>query len=133
MLRFAVRMVTVPLSNTLMAAPFRVLAALSLAALGCRGADAARRESTSSPAASTTPATAASARSPNATLNDSVSAHADSARIRGNRSQNVLWIVEASDFQCPYCKMWHDSTYYALPTRRVGVYVNGSGWNRAGA
>jgi protein-disulfide isomerase len=97
-----------------MAAPFRVLAALSLAALGCRGADAARRESTSSPAASATPATAASARSPNAALNDSVSAHADSGRIRGNRSQNVLWIVEASDFQCPYCKMWHDSTYYAL-------------------
>ena len=105
MLRFIVRMVTVPLSNTLMAAPFRVLAALSLAALGCRGADAARHESTSSPASSSsaTPATAASARSPNAALNDSVSAHADSGRIRGNRSQNVLWIVEASDFQCPYC------------------------------
>lgn len=108
--------VIVSLSNTLMAAPFRVLAALSLAAIGCRGADAsARRKSTSSPAASTTtPATAAAARAPNSALNDSVSSHADSGRIRGNRTQNVLWIVEASDFQCPYCKMWHDSTYDAL-------------------
>ena len=114
-----------------MAAPFRVLATFTLAALGCRGADA-RRGSTSSPAATSdaTPAAAASSRSRSATLNDSVSAHADSGRIRGNRNQNVLWIVEASDFQCPFCKMWHDSTYnalvrdYVVPGKVVLAYLN---------
>lgn len=114
-----------------MAASFRVLAAISFAALGCRGADAARRESTSSPNPSaSTPATAAAARSPSAALNDSVSTHADIGRIRGNRSQNALWIIEASDFQCPYCKMWHDSTFNSLvrdyvdPGKVVLAYLN---------
>ncbi len=37
-------------------------------------------------------------------------ARADAARIQGNPSATV-WIVEISDFQCPYCKEWHDSTY----------------------
>jgi len=96
-----------------MLASFRVLAAVVIAALACKGADAARRESASSPASSSAPATTAAARSPAASLNDSVSAHADSGRIRGNR-QSAMWIVEASDFQCPYCKMWHDSTYHGL-------------------
>ncbi|HKW49815.1 MAG TPA: thioredoxin domain-containing protein, partial [Gemmatimonadaceae bacterium] len=113
-------------------ASFRVLAALSLAALGCRGADAAKRESTSSSSSSpsATPATAAAARSPSAALTDSVSAHADSGRIRGNQSQNALWIVETSDFQCPYCKMWHDSTFNPLvrdfvdPGKVVLAYLN---------
>ena len=36
-------------------------------------------------------------------------AHADSARIRGSSSAKV-WLIVASDFQCPYCKMWHDSS-----------------------
>ena len=99
-----------------MAAPLKVLAAASLIVIACRGGDAARHEGTSSPATTpnATPATATAARSSSASLNDSVSAHADSGRIRGNRKQNVLWVVEASDFQCPYCKMWHDSTYIAL-------------------
>ena len=98
-----------------MAVPFRVLAALSLLSLACRGDDGARRSAKSSPAASSaTPTSATSARAPSSALSDSVSTHADSGRIRGNRTQNALWIVEASDFQCPYCKMWHDSTYDAL-------------------
>jgi protein-disulfide isomerase len=25
-----------------------------------------------------------------------------------------VWVVEVSDFQCPFCKTWHDSTYRAL-------------------
>ena len=39
---------------------------------------------------------------------DPLVAHADSARIRGNPSSKV-WMILSSDFQCPYCKMWHDS------------------------
>jgi protein-disulfide isomerase len=33
---------------------------------------------------------------------------ADLARIMGDSSAPV-WMVMASDFQCPYCKWWHDS------------------------
>jgi len=42
-----------------------------------------------------------------------LSARADRARIQGSASASV-WVVEVSDFQCPFCKMWHDSTYAAL-------------------
>ena len=38
---------------------------------------------------------------------------ADLARILGDSTAPV-WVVIASDFQCPYCKIWHDSTYPAL-------------------
>ncbi len=34
---------------------------------------------------------------------------ADLGRIRGNSSSTV-WLVVVSDFQCPYCKVWHDET-----------------------
>jgi len=99
-----------------MFASLRVLGVLSLAAaLACRGAETARRESNSSPAASpSTPATAAAATTPSSRVpTDSISERADSGRIAGN-PRAPLWIVEGSDFQCPYCKMWHDSTYGPL-------------------
>jgi protein-disulfide isomerase len=38
---------------------------------------------------------------------------ADAGRIQGSASAPV-WLVEISDFQCPYCKQWHDSVYPAL-------------------
>jgi protein-disulfide isomerase len=45
---------------------------------------------------------------------DSVAlARADSARIKGNPAA-PLWIVEISDFQCPYCQQWHDASYGPL-------------------
>jgi protein-disulfide isomerase len=40
-------------------------------------------------------------------------AAADSGRIMGAPGAKV-WMIIASDFQCPYCKMWHDQTYEAL-------------------
>ncbi len=46
-------------------------------------------------------------------LTDSISTQADRGRIRGAESARV-WVVEVSDFQCPYCKQWHDQTYEAL-------------------
>lgn len=46
-------------------------------------------------------------------LTDSTSARADRGRIRGAATA-PLWVVEVSDFQCPYCKQWHDETYAAL-------------------
>jgi protein-disulfide isomerase len=35
---------------------------------------------------------------------------ADQARIQG-QADAPLWIVEVSDFQCPYCRAWHEETY----------------------
>jgi protein-disulfide isomerase len=38
---------------------------------------------------------------------------ADLARIQGSPKAPV-WVIEVSDFQCPFCKQWHDETYQKL-------------------
>ena len=82
----------------------RRLAALSLA-LACAPASNKRQgsESTSVTRAETT---AVASRAPT----DSNITRADLARIQGS-STAPLWVIEVSDFQCPYCKQWHDQTY----------------------
>ena len=45
-----------------------------------------------------------------AAAKDSDGIKADLARIQGNPNAPV-WVIEISDFQCPYCKQWHDETY----------------------
>ncbi len=54
-----------------------------------------------------TPAQADSARA------DSLAVVADRSRILGRETAPV-WVVVVSDFQCPYCKVWHDETFPAL-------------------
>ncbi|CAN5877486.1 DsbA family protein [soil metagenome] len=44
---------------------------------------------------------------------DSISTLADAGRIRGNAAAPI-WLIEVSDFQCPYCKRWHDETYQVI-------------------
>ncbi len=39
---------------------------------------------------------------------DPMVARADSGRVRGGADAKV-WMVIVSDFQCPFCRMWHDS------------------------
>lgn len=71
-------------------------------ALACGGKEA---DGETARATATPPTPAGSA--------DSLTARADAARIQGNPNAPV-WVVEVSDFQCPFCKTWHDSTYRAL-------------------
>ncbi|HMH86433.1 MAG TPA: thioredoxin domain-containing protein, partial [Gemmatimonadaceae bacterium] len=60
---------------------------------------------------------------------DSNITRADLARIQGSASAPV-WVIEVSDFQCPYCKQWHDQTYAAFRDQYVNTgkvrlaYVN---------
>ncbi|MEP6990121.1 MAG: thioredoxin domain-containing protein [bacterium] len=49
---------------------------------------------------------------------DSISSLADRGRIRGAASAPI-WLVEISDFQCPYCKRWHDESFAALDKEYV--------------
>jgi protein-disulfide isomerase len=90
------------------------VALLVIASAGCKGAEDARAKTplaaSSAPAPASAPgipATSAGEAPPSAP--DPLVAHADSARIRGNPASKV-WMILASDFQCPYCKMWHDSS-----------------------
>jgi protein-disulfide isomerase len=50
---------------------------------------------------------------PRAATTDTLTARADAARIQGSPTAPV-WVIEVSDFQCPFCKTWHDSVYRAL-------------------
>jgi protein-disulfide isomerase len=60
---------------------------------------------------------------------DSDAVRADLARIQGSPTA-PLWVIEVSDFQCPYCKQWHDETYKKLRDEYVSTgkvrlaYVN---------
>lgn len=49
---------------------------------------------------------------------DSLVARADRGRIDGSPSAKV-WLVIVSDFQCPYCKQSHDSTFEQIRSEYV--------------
>jgi protein-disulfide isomerase len=51
-------------------------------------------------------------------LTDSISVIADRGRIRGAPTAPV-WLVEISDFQCPFCKQWHDETFTKIDEEYV--------------
>lgn len=82
------------------------------------GNGSAAESETAKPAASTTPAEV-----------DPLVQRADSARIKGNPAAPV-WLIVVSDFQCPYCKIWHDNTQPVVEAEYVATgkvrlaYVN---------
>lgn len=74
------------------------------------------------------PATSSASRS-SAVASDSISQLADKGRVQGAATATV-WFIEASDFQCPFCKIWHDSVYpsivrdYVKPGKIRMAYLN---------
>jgi protein-disulfide isomerase len=102
---------------------FRASALVLLLAAACAKPDAsksAKADSTKKPEAAKTVAAAGDVASAGMTpgLTDSVSTRADKGRIRGSENATV-WVVEISDFQCPYCKMWHDETFATIDKEYV--------------
>jgi protein-disulfide isomerase len=90
----------------------RLLALVSAATLtGCAGGADARSDSARKPAAEATPPAAADSSDPRVK-------RADLARITGESSASI-WLVILSDFECPYCKEWHDETYPAIRRKYV--------------
>ncbi|HEX6251306.1 MAG TPA: thioredoxin domain-containing protein [Gemmatimonadaceae bacterium] len=51
-------------------------------------------------------------------LTDSIRASADRARITGDTAA-ALWLIIASDFQCPYCAQWHRESHDSIRARYV--------------
>lgn len=93
----------------------RALALLLVTA--CGGAEDARArpaagERANTARGDTARTDAATATPPESTRNPLV-ARADSARIRGSAGAPV-WLIVASDFQCPYCRLWHESTDHTI-------------------
>lgn len=89
-----------------------MLAVALLASSAC--ADAAASGSPAStyantlPVSATSPASDPTSAAPD-TARDGIIARADVGRIEGRESAKV-WMVVISDFQCPFCKRWHEQT-----------------------
>ena len=87
----------------------RILAASTLV-IACSRSDAASSDAPKKAAPETPPPSGAPAA---AAAQDTISARADSGRVMGSASA-PLWVIEASDFQCPFCKDWHDKEFQKL-------------------
>jgi protein-disulfide isomerase len=62
------------------------------------------------PVAAGSPSATAAAPTTSASDSASLLGKADRGRIRGDSSAK-LWLVMVSDFQCPYCRQWHDEVF----------------------
>jgi protein-disulfide isomerase len=99
-----------------------VILALSLACAPANGSKQSESRTTTRADTATVPTALAAPA-------DSDAVRADLARIQGSPTAPI-WVIEVSDFQCPYCKQWHDQTYKKLRDEYVSTgkirlaYVN---------
>jgi protein-disulfide isomerase len=97
------------------------IATLLVLSAACTHSDAAAHAanaSTAAPATTTASANGSLATTASA-VHDSITDLADHGRILGDSTAG-LWVIMASDFQCPYCKQWHDAAFQSI----VRDYVN---------
>jgi protein-disulfide isomerase len=87
-------------------------AAIVFVSLACAPASSSTRGAESTSAATATVA-AAPVKTDSTVSKDPDVVRADLARIAGNPAAK-LWVIVVSDFQCPYCKQWHDEAYTAF-------------------
>lgn len=85
------------------------LAFLSIGIAGCSAAEASATDANTSALADAAPAVITPARTTADSLRDALLSRADLGRITGRDSAKV-WLVVISDFQCPFCKRWHEQT-----------------------
>lgn len=94
-----------------------LIACFTITAAACnRGADgrsATTADAKSDAKSEAKPAASAATAGPGSWSGDTLLGRADAARIQGSPNAK-LWMVEISDFQCPYCKQWHDATYATI-------------------
>lgn len=83
-------------------------AALVFVSLACAPASSSGRGAESTAAAK--PSATVGPKADTTKSKDPDVVRADLARIAGNPAAK-LWVVVVSDFQCPYCKQWHDEAY----------------------
>ena len=81
-------------------------------------AGASSAQAVAAPAASAASAAAPAAPATPAPGTDSLLDAADRGRILGPESATV-WLLMVSDFQCPFCKQWHDETFAAIKREYV--------------
>jgi protein-disulfide isomerase len=98
-----------------------LLGATIVLSAGCARTEAvpaASAGATASASGEVKPTATAAAAAGMSGLTDSVSAAADRGRILGSADAPV-WLIEVSDFQCPFCKQWHDASFAALDKEYV--------------
>ena len=97
-----------------------VAAALGAGVLACSRTDATPKTPDASVAATPAAATVQSADGSvglpaTGATRDTITDLADRGRIAGAETAKV-WVIMVSDFQCPFCKQWHDASFQRVLT-----------------
>src|SRR5437899_1062147 len=98
------------------------LAATTLLAAACARPAASPRDTSRATSAATSKTTTAAGSVATSAAGDTINQRADRGRILGE-STAKLWVIMASDFQCPYCKQWHDTRFAPLMKNYVAKGV----------
>jgi len=89
------------------------------AGAGCSSADrAAEKAAPAGATAKAAPGGSAGVAGAASQPGDALTDAADRGRILGSPDAAV-WLLVISDFQCPWCKQWHDSTFPAIRRQYV--------------